>query len=87
MAVVFEADDSELTTGLHVNEIFSRAHARLERIQKANLTSILGHLEALQIDNDGRGLIISYNPVTKRLPFRESPVSLYPRIDASTTRA
>jgi hypothetical protein len=62
MAVVLEeTDDNELFRGVGLDKIHQRAHARQHRIQKGNLDTILGRIEQLQVDHDGRGLVLAYN--------------------------
>ena len=61
MAVIVESDDSKLLNGLELDEIFQKAHNRQSRIQKGNLRVILQKLEELQVDEDGRGLVIAYD--------------------------
>ncbi|WP_125486311.1 hypothetical protein [Edaphobacter aggregans] len=56
------ASDSDLMNGLSVDRIFAAASRRERRILLGNLKSILGKIELLQIDEDGRGLVLSYNP-------------------------
>lgn len=62
MAVIMKADDSDLINGLSVDRIFGAASKREPRILLGNLKSILAKIESLQIDDDGRGLVLSYNP-------------------------
>lgn len=62
MAVIMKASDSDLINGLGVDKIFAAASQREPRILLGNLKSILGKIESLQIDEDGRGLVLSYNP-------------------------
>lgn len=59
--VVLSASDKQLTDGLHTDEIFRAAHAREPRVQKPNLRQILEKIDGIQIDEDGRGLILSYD--------------------------
>lgn len=61
MAVIVEAEDSKLINGLKLDEIFSIANSRQPRIKKNNLKTILTKLEELQVDSEGRGLVIAYN--------------------------
>lgn len=61
MAAIIEASDEKLLQGLSLDEIFEIAHGRQNRIQKGNLNTILKKLEELQVDQDGRGLIIAYD--------------------------
>lgn len=62
MAVIMQATDDDLIRGLSVDRIFSDASQREPRILIGNLKSILTKIESLQIDEDGRGLVLSYNP-------------------------
>jgi hypothetical protein len=62
MAVIMVATDDELLRGISVDRIFAAASQREPRILLGNLKSILTKIESLQIDADGRGLVLSYNP-------------------------
>ena len=62
MAVIMNASDSELIFGLSVDHIFEQAKMREPRILLGNLKSILFKIESLQLDEDGRGLVLGYNP-------------------------
>jgi len=61
MAAIIEAADEKLLQGLPLDEIYGIAHSRQDRIKKGNLNAILKKLEELQVDKDGRGLIIAYD--------------------------
>jgi len=61
MAIIMAASEGDLSVGMHINEIFNHAHEREPRIQKGNLRTILERLDNLQIDADGRGLVITYD--------------------------
>lgn len=61
MAVIVDASDDELLHGLSIDKIFEKAHRRQPRIQKVNLNTILKKLEELQVDKEGRGLVIAYD--------------------------
>lgn len=60
LAVALAATDEELISGLHIDRIFAEAHAREPRIIKGNLRLALAKIEGLQVDSDGRGLVLSY---------------------------
>jgi hypothetical protein len=62
MAVLMKAEDDDLINGMSVDRIFAEASKREPRILLGNLKSILSKIESLQIDDDGRGLVLSYNP-------------------------
>ena len=61
MAVITNVDDRKLIDGLSANEIFEVASKRQPRILKGNLKTVLQKIEEIQVDEDGRGLILSYN--------------------------
>lgn len=60
MWAVFDASDEELISGVPVDTIFDRAHARQSRIQKGNLKSILPRIDGLQVDDRGKGLVVTF---------------------------
>lgn len=61
LAVVMAASDQQLTDGLTTDAIFKVAAQREGRIKRANLGSIMTKINGVQIDADGRGLILSYD--------------------------
>ena len=61
MAVIIAAEDSMHMTGIHVDHIFSVSNARQPRIQKSNLKAVLSKIDSLQVDKDGRGLVVTYD--------------------------
>ncbi len=61
MAVVLAQTDTLLMTGVNIDTIFDVAHARQPRIQKGNLRTVLSNFERLQVDEEGRGLVLAYN--------------------------
>jgi len=79
MAVIMDATDEELVKGLSARVIFERAHKRQNRIQFGNLKVILEQLEGLQIDDDGRGLIIGYSPAIEEVTIVDRQLLLYRR--------
>ncbi|MBW0017138.1 MAG: hypothetical protein JO236_06295 [Mycobacterium sp.] len=60
MAAALDAPDDKLIGGIPQQDIFAVAHAREDRIQRGNLTTALGNIERLQVDSEGRGLVLSY---------------------------
>jgi hypothetical protein len=79
MAVILEASDDELIKGLHARSITERAVKRQNRIQYSNMKSILGQLEGLQVDDDGRGLILGYSEATEEVVIVDRQLLLYRR--------
>jgi hypothetical protein len=61
MAAIIAAEDSMHMIGIHVDHIFSISNGRQPRIQKSNLKSILSKIDSLQVDRDGRGLVVTYD--------------------------
>ncbi|WP_280570582.1 hypothetical protein [Chromohalobacter sp. 296-RDG] len=79
MATIIEASDEELLTGLDAKAIHARAHARQPRIQLGNLKAILEKIPELQVDEDGRGLILTYNDGTEQVSVVDRQLLLYRR--------
>ena len=77
MAVILSAEDEVLTKGLSLDDIFTAAYARQSRIQKGNLRSVLEKIEELQVDEDGRGLVFSYNSMTGSVTVVDKQILLY----------
>jgi hypothetical protein len=77
MAVIMDAADDKLIDGLKIDEIFDIAHARQPRIQKGNLRTVLEKIESLQVDDDGRGLVIAYNDSTGDITAVDRQLLLY----------
>lgn len=61
MAAIVAADDSLHMTGISVDHIYAVSHARQPRIQKSNLKAILAKIDGLQVDVNGRGLVVTYD--------------------------
>lgn len=61
MAAIVAAEDKLLIDGYELDEILKVASARQPRIIKTNLRTVLQKLEELQVDSDGRGLVIAFN--------------------------
>jgi len=79
MAVILDAQDYLLLRGIGIDYIFENANAREPRIQKGNLRTVLEKFEQLQIDEQGRGLVISYNEATSEITVVDRQLLLYRR--------
>ena len=79
MAIIMEASDDELVKGLHARTIYERASQRQPRIQYSNLKAILEKLPEIQVDEDGRGLIVGYSPATEEVTIVDRQLLLYRR--------
>lgn len=77
MAVIIECNDERLMQGLNLETIFEIANKRQPRIQKGNLGSVLEKIEGLQVDEGGRGLVLSYNESTGDLTVVDRQLLLY----------
>jgi hypothetical protein len=77
IAAIVAAPDEKLIKGLPIDEIFSITSSREPRIQKGNLRTILERLDSLQVDADGRGLVISYNPSVSEVSIVDKQLLLY----------
>lgn len=77
MAVIIESEDDKLLTGLDMSEIFSLASARQPRILKGNLRTVLQKIEELQVDDEGRGLVISFNDATEEITAIDRSILFY----------
>ncbi|WP_084611597.1 hypothetical protein [Tomitella biformata] len=67
LAVALESTDDDLIAGVPRSEILRVSKAREPRIQPGNLKLALGNLERLQVDSDGRGLVLTYSDGRVRL--------------------
>ena len=77
MWAVFDSEDDELIKGVNVNTIFDRASARQPRIQKANLRSILPRIDELQIDDRGKGLVVTFVEQSESVAVVDRSVLFY----------
>lgn len=67
MAVIVEAEDNKLINGLSLDEIYQKSNSRQPRIQKGNMRTVLKKLEELQVDNEGRGLVLDYDEAEEKI--------------------
>ncbi|MHB1207458.1 MAG: hypothetical protein ACYCZX_17965 [Rhodospirillaceae bacterium] len=79
MAAILTEPDQRLISGLPLDQIYAAAHARQPRIQKGNLRTVLEKFEELQVDKDGRNLVLSYNEATSEITVVDRQVLLYRR--------
>jgi hypothetical protein len=79
MAAVMAADDKDLTDGLSAKSIHAVAHAKQPRIQLGNLKTVLARFPELQVDQDGRGLVLAYDPTDEKVSAVDKQVLLYRR--------
>jgi hypothetical protein len=77
MAVIMDASDTNLIEGLNIDEIYEISRRRQPRIQKGNLRVVLGKIEELQVDEDGRGLVLAFNEATGDITAVDRQLLLY----------
>jgi hypothetical protein len=77
MAVILSASDEMMLRGLSLDYIFQNANAREPRIQKGNLRVVLEKFEQLQVDSQGRGLILAYNESAAEISVVDRQLLLY----------
>lgn len=58
--IIEETSDADHMSGIAVDDIYQKAVKRQPRIQKSNLKAILRKIDALQCDERGRGLVVTY---------------------------
>jgi hypothetical protein len=79
MSAIMEASDAELLEGLGAKAIFTVAHRKQPRIQMGNLKSILPRFAELQIDAEGRGLVLAYDAQDEKINVVDRQLLLYRR--------
>ena len=77
MAVILEAPDDLALRSIPLDYIFQKAYAREPRIQKGNLRVVLEKFEQLQVDDQGRGLVVAYNEATAEITVVDRQLLLY----------
>lgn len=77
MAAILDASDDDLIRGVSLDSIYEEAHQRQDRIQKGNLRTVLEKFEGLQVDEDGRGLVLGYNEATREVSAVDRQLLLY----------
>ena len=79
MNAIIDSADWELINGLPAKSIYERAHAKQDRIQFGNLKIVLEKLPELQVDDNGRGMVITYNTATEEISVVDRQLLLYRR--------
>jgi hypothetical protein len=79
MAAIMGADDKSLSEGLSAKAIFEVAHTRQPRVQLSNLKVVLSRFPELQVDDQGRGLVLAYEPHDEKLSVVDKQLLLYRR--------
>ncbi|MGM8062825.1 hypothetical protein [Vogesella indigofera] len=77
--VILNANDYVLVNGYGVKDIYTNCHEVEPRIRLPNLRSVLRKFESLQIDSEGRGLIVAYNDQAGQVYVVDRQLLLYRR--------
>ncbi len=65
MKYILESDDDLLINGIKLKDIYEDCHSKEPRIQQGNLRKVLRKIEKLQVDEEGRGLVIAYDDASQ----------------------
>lgn len=79
LKVIMEASDSELLNGIPAKDIYRKAHAAEPRVQLPNLRSVLAKFAELQVDQDGRSLVLAYDGQNEKISLVDRQLLLYRR--------
>jgi len=79
MAAIMDASDQDLSAGISAREIHRVAHERQPRIQLNNLKSALTKFSELQVDREGRGLVLFYDTQGEIVSVVDRQLLLYRR--------
>lgn len=77
MAAVMESSEDELGSGVSARRIHEVAHARESRIVLGNLKRALIKFPELQVDEDGRGLVLAYDSRNELVSVVDKRLLLY----------
>jgi len=77
MAAVMSAEDTALAAGLSAKAVHAVAHARQPRVQYGNLKAVLTRFPELQVDREGRGLVLAYDPQDEMISVVDKQLLLY----------
>ncbi|MBG0741090.1 hypothetical protein IV500_17090 [Paeniglutamicibacter antarcticus] len=79
MAGIMAQEDQDLIKGVPLKSVFQAAKQREARILLPNLRTILQKLDQLQIDDEGRGLVVTYDEGREEVIVVDLQVLLYRR--------
>lgn len=79
LKVIMEATDGELLNGIPVKDIYRKAHTAEPRVQLPNLRSVLAKFAELQVDQDGRSLVLAYDGQNEKISLVDRQLLLYRR--------
>jgi hypothetical protein len=77
IAAIMSEPDEALIRGVGIDRIYAVAHGREERVQKGNLHTVLEKIEGLQVDEDGRGLVLAYDEANREVSVVDRQLLLY----------
>ena len=77
MKVILESSDEVLIKGIKADELYRVSSKRQSRIQLSNLKKVLRKLQELQVNEEGRGLIIAYDEMKEVASLVDRQLLLY----------
>ena len=77
MAAAMAADDAQLSGGFSARNLYQVAHAKQPRIQLGNLKAVLSRFPELQVDDEGRGLVLAYDQQGEKINVVDKQLLLY----------
>ena len=84
MAAIMGEPDEALIRGVSIDHIFAVASGREPRVQKGNLHTVLDKIERLQVDDEGRGLVLAYNEANREVSVVDRQLLLYRKYSTVT---
>jgi hypothetical protein len=79
-----DSTDDEAITGLSLDWIYAKAHAKQPRIQKPNLRAVLRKFKGLQEDDRGKGIVLSYDEATDMIVLIDKGILFYRKYTTQT---
>ncbi|AOK63527.1 hypothetical protein WM29_30140 [Burkholderia ubonensis] len=79
MKAIMAANDAVLVEGMTAKQIYDAANAAEPRIHLGNLKTVLARFPDLQVDSEGRGLILAYTEQREIISVVDKQLLLYRR--------
>ncbi|AGI74261.1 hypothetical protein OA238_c43710 [Octadecabacter arcticus 238] len=84
MQTIVDATDAELIDGLALDDIYMRTNEKQSRIQKSNLRTILRKFREIQVDDRGKGLVLSFDDLTDTIMVVDRGLLFYRKYMTTT---
>lgn len=79
LKVIMDSSDADLLSGIPAKDIYRAAHEAEPRVQLPNLRSVLAKFAELQVDQDGRSLVLAYDSQNEKISLVDRQLLLYRR--------